>query len=46
MSDKQSEVTRFNMQQKELKDKLRPLNQKKLDSQNSIRNTKVGFSRL
>jgi len=43
MEDKRSEITRFSTQQKELKDKLRPLNQKKLDALNSIKNTKVGF---
>ena len=43
MQDKNSEVTRFSMQQKELKDKLRPLNQKRQDAETSIRNTQVGF---
>lgn len=41
LSDKNAEVTRFSMQQKELKDKLRPLNQARMNIQNSIRNTKT-----
>ena len=46
MSDKKGETHRFKVDQQSLKEKLRPLQNTKLDAENAIKSYKVGFHSL